>query len=215
MSRIVVSYLSIRLLFNRNSSSKERDQSKMRFNASSMIFVRFLLQLLLMWCIVYLINHLLLVKCARRNILCYSYRFFFQRFRGTRRPYIHLLRSFGCHISIFNIGFYTTSFNRIFYRIGTSNSRLWKIWFTIGILVAFGTALTACLTLLVLPVKYIYELQHRYPSKIDAMMKIDDDIQSLTDSSSRKTNTLEDERDKLLIQPIVRRFASETFLDEK
>lgn len=93
----------------------------------------------------------------------------------------------------------------MFYRIGTSNSRLWKIWFTVGILVAFGTALTACLTLLILPVKYIYELQRRIPSKIDMMMKIKDDIESLTDSSSSRTEILEDERDKLLIQPIVRR----------
>lgn len=64
--------------------------------------------------------------------------------------------------------------------------------------------MTACLTLLILPVKYIYELQHRFPSKTDAMMKIDDDIRSLTDSSTREMNTFEDERDKLLIQPIVR-----------
>ena len=108
----------------------------------------------------------------------------------------------GCHVSIFNIGFYTTSFNRVFYRIGTTNSRLWKIWFTIGILVAFGTAVTACLTLLILPVKYMYELQRRGSSNSD-YIKIDNDIRSLTDSSSERNNPIENERDKLLIQPIV------------
>lgn len=108
----------------------------------------------------------------------------------------------GCHVSIFNIGFYTTSFNRVFYRIGTTNSRLWKIWFTIGILVAFGTAVIACLTLLILPVKYMYELQRRGSSNTD-YIKIDNDIRSLTDSSSDRNNPIENERDKLLIQPIV------------
>jgi hypothetical protein len=106
--------------------------------------------------------------------------------------------AFSCHETFV---YTSTSFNRVFYRIGTSNSRLWKIWFTIGILVAFGTALTACLTLLILPIKYIYELQHRIPSNRNF---INGDSRSLTDSSSDRNDVLED-RDKLLIQPIVRK----------
>jgi hypothetical protein len=122
----------------------------------------------------------------------------------TKRPYIRLLRSLGCHVSIFNIGFYTTSFNRVFFRIGTTNSRLWKIWFTIGILVAFGTAVTACLTLLILPVKYMYEIQRRAPSNAEYGIKTNGDIRSLTESSSNRNDPIENDRDKLLIQPIVR-----------
>jgi S2P endopeptidase len=160
----------------------EHDHSKMRFNASSTIFIHFILQLLVIWCVIYLINHLLL------------------RFRATKRSYIGLLRSLGCQVSIFSIGFYTTSFNRVFYRIGTSNSRLWKIWFTIGILVAFGTALTACFTLLILPIKYIYELQHRVPPNTNF---INGDVRSLIESSSNQKDVLENDRDKLLIQPII------------
>jgi hypothetical protein len=121
----------------------------------------------------------------------------------TKRPYIRLLRSLGCHVSVFSIGFYTTSFNRVFYRIGTSNARLWKIWFTIGILVAFGTAVTACFTLLVLPIKYIYELQRRSPSNTEFMINTNGDIQSMTESSNNRNNAPENDRDKLLIQPIV------------
>ena len=107
-------------------------------------------------------------------------------------------------MSIFNIGFYTTSFNRVFYRIGTSNARLWKIWFTIGILVAFGTAVTACFTLLVLPMKYIYELQRRMPSKFDLSLSANGGTQSLLENASHQNEAVEDDRDKLLIQPIVR-----------
>ncbi|CAF1233906.1 unnamed protein product [Adineta steineri] len=161
----------------------ERDHSKMRFNASSMIFVRFLLQILVVWCIVYLINHL------------------FLHFQATKRPYSRLLRSLGCHVSIFNIGFYTTSFNRTFYRIGTSNARLWKIWFTVGILVAFGTAVTACVTLFILPIKYIYELQRRAPSSIDLGINTNGVSQSLTQNN--RNDATVDDRDKLLIQPII------------
>ncbi|CAF3695094.1 unnamed protein product [Rotaria sordida] len=158
----------------------------MRFNASSMIFVRFLLQILVIWCIIYLINHLLL------------------RYHETKRPYIRLLRSLGCHISIFSIGFYTTSFNRVFYRIGTSNSRLWKIWFTMGILIAFATAMIACLTLLILPIKYIYEIQRRIPSDREFTMNTNNDVRSFTEEkSSKQNNAIENERDKLLIQPII------------
>lgn len=35
------------------------------------------------------------------------------------------------------------------------------------------------------------------------MMKIDHDIQALTESTSNQNNVMDDERDKLLIQPIV------------
>ena len=74
----------------------------------------------------------------------------------------------------------------------------------IGILVAFGTAMTACLTLLILPVKYIYELQHRASINVDLTMKSNNDFRSPTESSSYRNDASENERDKLLIQPIVR-----------
>ncbi|CAF1571222.1 unnamed protein product [Adineta ricciae] len=167
------------------ASIVERDHSKMRFNASSMVFFRFLLQVLVIWCVIYLLNHLCL------------------RFQATKRPYIRLLRSLGCHVSIFNIGFYTTSFNRVFYRIGTTNARLWKIWFTIGILVAFATAVTACFTLLVLPMKYIYELQRRTSSKFELSLNANGGTQSLLENASHQNEAVEDDRDKLLIQPII------------
>ncbi|CAF3506146.1 unnamed protein product [Rotaria sp. Silwood1] len=125
------------------------------------------------------------------------------RCQDTKRPYIRLLRSLGCHVSIFSIGCYTTSFNRVFYRIGTTNSRLWKIWFTIGILVAFATAMTACLTLLILPIKYIYELQRRFPSNKGFTISTNDDVRSFPEKSSKQNDAIEDERDKLLIQPII------------
>jgi hypothetical protein len=96
-----------------------------------------------------------------------------------------VLRCFGCHVSIFNIGFYSSSFNRFFYRIGTKNSHLWKIWFTLGIFIAFITAIVACLILIFLPIKYIYELGQQIPS-----IKL---------NSTNQNN----ERDQLLIQPIV------------
>lgn len=41
---------------------QERDHGKMRFNASSMVFVRFVLQLLIIWCVIYLANHVFLVN---------------------------------------------------------------------------------------------------------------------------------------------------------
>ncbi|CAF0955691.1 unnamed protein product [Rotaria magnacalcarata] len=163
----------------------EHDRSKMRFNASSMIFVRFLLQTLVIWCIIYFINHLLL------------------RYHGTKRPYNRLLRSLGCHVSLLNIGFYTTSFNRAFYRIGTTNSRLWKIWFTVGILVAFATAVTSCVTLLILPIKYIYELQRRHSVNTNVVISTQGDTRILTDNSSNRNDAIESDRDKLLIQPII------------
>jgi len=102
---------------------------------------------------------------------------------------VRLLRSLGCHISIFNITFYTTSFNRIFYRIGSRNARFWKIWFTIGIFIAFLTAISACLILIFLPIKYIYDLQQR--------------DSSITQNLTNRNILKENERDKLLIQPIV------------
>ena len=49
----------------------------------------------------------------------------------------------------------------------------------------------------------MYELQRRSSINAAYMMKIDNDIQSLTDSSSNRNTPVEDERDKLLIQPIV------------
>jgi len=52
-----------------------------------------------------------------------------------------------------------------------------------------------------LPIKYIYELQHRIPSNTNF---INGDTGSLTESSSDRNDLLED-RDKLLIQPIVRK----------
>ncbi len=67
---------------------------------------------------------------------------------------------------------------------------------------AFGTALTACLTLLILPIKYIYELQHRVPPNTNF---INGDVRSLIESSSNQKDVLENDRDKLLIQPIVRK----------
>ncbi|CAF2759839.1 unnamed protein product [Rotaria sp. Silwood2] len=135
------------------------------------MFIRFILQVFVFWLSVYLINHLLL------------------RFRTTKRSYVRLLRLFGCHISIFNIGFYTTSFNRIFYQIGRKYPRLWKIWFTIGIFVAFITAICACIVLIFLPLKYVYELQQP--------------IVSMTQNLTNRNIVMENERDKLSIQPII------------
>ncbi|CAF0742403.1 unnamed protein product [Adineta steineri] len=130
------------------------------------MFIRFLLQLAIFWFSIHLFNYLLL------------------RFQATKRSYLRLLRSLGCHISILNITFHTTSFNRLFYRIGSNNSRLWKIWFTLGIFIAFLTAICACLTLIFLPMKYIYDFQ-----------------QANLFSTSNLTN--KNDRDKLLIQPII------------
>ncbi|CAF1047392.1 unnamed protein product [Adineta ricciae] len=133
------------------------------------MFLRFALQLFLFWFVVFLCNHLLL------------------RFRVTRRPYLRFLRLFGCHISLCNIMFYTTAFNRLFYRIGSKNARLWKIWFTLGIIVTVIIAVCACATLVFLPIRYAYELSQR----------------SDTVSSENLTMTKQNERDKLLIQPII------------
>ena len=124
----------------------------------------------------------------------------------TKRPYIRLLRSLGCHISLCTIGFYTTAFNRSCYRIGASNARLWKIWFTIGILVALATAMTACGTLIVLPMKYIYELQRRSSTHDETLMRTNagDETRLLTENGTQRSKALDNERDSLLIQPIVR-----------
>ncbi|CAF0824980.1 unnamed protein product [Rotaria sordida] len=141
---------------------------RLQLNSNSIMFIRFILQVIIFWLIIYFINHLLL------------------RFQTTRRSYIRLLHLFGCHVSIFNIGFSTTSFNGIFDRIGRRNPRLWKIWFTLGIFVAFITAICACLILIFLPLKYIYEFQRS--------------TSSLTKNLS---NVIENERDQLSIQPII------------
>ncbi|UJR22518.1 hypothetical protein I4U23_025568 [Adineta vaga] len=132
------------------------------------MFLRFILQIVLFWLIIHLVNHLLL------------------RFRITKRPYGRLLRSLGCHISICNIMFYTTSFNRLFYRIGSKNARLWKGWFTIGIFIAMITSICACLILFFLPMRYVYDLRQ----------------QSIS-SKQNLTTFKQNERDTLLIQPII------------
>ena len=85
--------------------------------------------------------------------------------------------------------FYTTAFNRLFYRIGSKNARLWKIWFTLGIIITVIIAVCACVTLIFLPIRYAYELAPRS----DAV------------PSENLTIEKQNERDKLLIQPIVRR----------
>ena len=69
---------------------------------------------------------------------------------------------------------------------------------------AFGTSLTACLTLLVLPVKHIYEIQRLSSSNAQLMTNTDNDIRPLIDRSDNRNSVIENERDKLLIQPIVR-----------
>jgi len=57
--------------------------------------------------------------------------------------------------------------------------------------------------LLVLPIKYIYELQRRSLSNTEFMINTNGDIQSMTESSNNRNNAPENDRDKLLIQPIV------------
>ena len=63
--------------------------------------------------------------------------------------------------------------------------------------------MTACITLVILPIKYIYELQHRVPTNFDLMNRINNDKRILTENSNNRNDRLENERDKLLIQPIV------------
>lgn len=65
--------------------------------------------------------------------------------------------------------------------------------------------MTACCTLVILPIKYIYELQQRN-SLNKLRLPTDDDGKLFTDSSTYRTDVIENERDKLLIQPIVRCF---------
>ncbi|CAF1368829.1 unnamed protein product, partial [Didymodactylos carnosus] len=123
------------------------------------------------------------------------------RVRLTKRPYLRLLRSFGCHVSFLNIGFYTTSFNRLFFRIGLSNARLWKIWFTCGILCAFVTAIIACLTLLFLPLQYFYIYnQNRAQSIARTGANLVQNADSITSTYSGGSS---DTRNKMLIQPII------------
>ncbi|CAF1538868.1 unnamed protein product, partial [Didymodactylos carnosus] len=124
-----------------------------------------------------------------------------ERVRLTKRPYLRLLRSFGCHVSFLNIGFYTTSFNRLFFRIGLSNARLWKIWFTCGILCAFVTAIIACLTLLFLPLQYFYIYnQNRAQSIARTGANLVQNADSITSTYSGGSS---DTRNKMLIQPII------------
>lgn len=78
------------------------------------------------------------------------------------------------------------------------NARLWQLWFTVGILLTLFTAFASCLTLVVLPIKYILELNQLSSSRLIDPTGIDQ--KSLVQSS---TNPSED-RDRLLIQPIVR-----------
>lgn len=115
-------------------------------------------------------------------MFCFITKLFIQHFPQTKRAYIRFLRACGCHISMCNIGFYTTTFNRSFFRLGTRYTRVWKIWFTIGIFVALITAMCACLVLIFLPLKSIYDLRR-------------------TDRSISLNQT--NRRDQLLIQPIV------------
>ncbi|CAF2048445.1 unnamed protein product [Rotaria magnacalcarata] len=147
------------------------DHPRLQLSPTSNMFIRLVLQLVIFWFTVYVINYALL------------------RFPNTKRSYIRILRSLGCHISICNIGFYSTSFNRLFYQIGRKKPHLWKIWFTIGIFVAFITAVFSCSILVFLPLKYIYDRQQ--PVLFTR--------QNLTD----KNVPIEKDRDKLWIQPII------------
>ena len=51
----------------------------------------------------------------------------------------------------------------------------------------------------------MYELQRRASLNTEYMLKTNDDIRSIIESSSNQNNPIENERDKLLIQPIVRK----------
>ncbi|CAF3644359.1 unnamed protein product [Rotaria sp. Silwood1] len=135
------------------------------------MFIHFVLQVFIFWFMIYLINYLL------------------SRFQITKRRYANLLHSLGCHVSIFTINFYTKFFNHFFSRISRKNPRLWKIWFTIGIFIAFITAICACLVLIFLPLKYIYELQQT--------------ISLMTQNLTSKNIVMENERNQLSIQPII------------
>ncbi|CAF1154547.1 unnamed protein product [Rotaria sp. Silwood1] len=135
------------------------------------MFIHFVLQVFIFWFMIYVINYLL------------------SRFQITKRRYANLLHSLGCHVSIFTINFYTKFFNHFFSRIGRKNPRLWKIWFTIGIFIAFITAICACLVLIFLPLKYIYELQQT--------------ISLMTQNLTSKNIVMENERNQLSIQPII------------
>ena len=64
---------------------------------------------------------------------------------------------------------------------------IWKIWFTAGIAVALLTALVACVTLVILPLKYTVDLLWR-PS---------------TNERDLSNNQSINARDQLLIQPLV------------
>lgn len=106
------------------------------------------------------------------------------------------------------MSFYTTSFNRTFHRIGTTNSRLWKIWFTFGILIALTTAVIACSTLVILPIKSIYELQRRKSAADLSILTnrglIDGRLWTDRDKTIDPPTSTTNQRDEHLIQPIVR-----------
>lgn len=71
---------------------------------------------------------------------------------------------------------------------------VWKIWFTAGIVVALITALVACLTLIILPLKYIYDLLGRSSANLNGNGR---------DLSNNQTINAQNPRDQLLIQPLV------------
>ncbi|CAH3121526.1 unnamed protein product [Pocillopora meandrina] len=109
------------------------------------------------WTIVFISNALLKVRNAQRAVLLRARKrvnrsiSWLGNYRKYSRRYKEFLENNGISLSLCQVRWYTTSFNRSFVRFGKMHPYLLHVWFSVGVVVGvllmFASVVILCLTL--------------------------------------------------------------------